>query len=119
MGKTNTTSLNIEPHLTSPFSSASLPISPSGYPSDIQVLRMIAKVLRNMEGVTSKNSERLRFLDPELKSTLSRIEVLEILCQANSEKLNKLNTDLATVQMCSDRENLPWNKDKSKYKRIF
>ena len=117
MGKPNTTWLKTEPPLTSPSSSASLPISPSGYPSDIQVLRMIARVLRNMEGVTSKNSERLLFLDPELKSTLSRIEVLEISCQANSEKIDNLNTDLATVQICNDRKNLPWNKDNTKCKK--
>ena len=87
----------------SPASSSSVPTSPGGTSSE--VLKMVARVLRNMEGVTSKNSERLRFLDPELKSTQSRIEVLEIMCHANEDKLNHLSTDLAIVQNEKDTKN--------------
>ena len=79
----------------SPASSSSVPASPG---AQAEVLKMVARVLRNMEGVTSKNSERLRFLDPELKSTQSRIEVLEILCHANEDKINHLTSDLGSVQ---------------------
>ena len=83
----------------SPASSSSVPASPG---AQAEVLKMVARVLRNMEGVTSKNSERLRFLDPELKSTQSRIEVLEILCHANEDKINHLTSDLGSVQRQQD-----------------
>ena len=74
----------------------SMPNSPGG--ANSEVLKMVARVLRNMEGITSKNTERLRFLDPELKSTQSRIEVLEILVRANEDKISNLSTDLASIQ---------------------
>ena len=92
-----TTKIKMESELPpiSPASSSSVPASPG---AQAEVLKMVARVLRNMEGVTSKNSERLRFLDPELKSTQSRIEVLEILCRANEDKINHLTSDLGSVQ---------------------
>ena len=81
----------------SPVPSSSLPTSPGG--SSSEVLKRVARVLRNLQGVTSKNSERLRFLDPELKSTQSRIEILEILCHANEDKIATLSNDLTTSQI--------------------
>ena len=97
MDRPENTPKEVWPPPISPTSFSSMPASPGG--SSSEVLKMVARVLRNMEGVTSKNSERLRFLDPELKSTQSRIEVLEILCQANDDKISNLTKDLSTVQM--------------------
>ena len=96
----NDTTMNTELPPVSPASSSSVPTSPGGPNSE--VLKMVARVLRNMEGVTSKNSERLRFLDPELKSTQSRIEVLEILCRANEDKISNLSTDLCSTHNQQD-----------------
>ena len=93
----------------SPASSSSMPTSPGG--TSGEVLKMVARVLRNMEGVTSKNSERLRFLDPELKSTQSRIEVLEILCRANEDKINHLATDLGPAQTRKDTKDYRRNDE--------
>ena len=92
---TTKTTMDSELPLLSPASSSSVPASPG---AQAEVLKMVARVLRNMEGVTSKNSERLRFLDPELKSTQSRIEVLEILCRANEDKINQLSSDHGPVK---------------------
>ena len=103
----------VEPPPVSPTSSSSIPMSPGGTSSE--VLKMVARVLRNMEGVTSKNSERLRFLDPELKSTQSRIEILEILCQANDEKIANLTTDLANVQIQKEPELRHSKRNNEKY----
>ena len=50
----------------------------------------MTRVLRKMEEVAKTHSERLRFLDPELESTNTRIEVLEALCKANENKINGL-----------------------------
>ena len=51
-----------------------------------EILQMMAKVLRKFEEVASKHAERLRFLDPELESTNTRIEVLESICKANDDR---------------------------------
>ena len=51
-----------------------------------EILQMMAKVLRKFEEVSKKHAERLRFLDPELESTNTRIEVLETLIRANDER---------------------------------
>ena len=90
----------------SPMSLTSIPASPTGHASG-DVLKIVAKVLRGIEGVTSKNTERLRFLDPELKSTQSRIEILEILCQSNEDKINDLTGDIATVQIRLNKQAIP------------
>ena len=34
--------------------------------------------------------ERLKFLDPELKATHSRIDVLETICQANTDRIETI-----------------------------
>ena len=44
-----------------------------------------------MEEVAKTHSERLKFLDPELESTNTRIEVLETICKANELKINSLS----------------------------
>lgn len=52
-----------------------------------EILMMMAKVLRKFEEVANKHAERLRFLDPELESTNTRIEVLESVIQANDDRV--------------------------------
>jgi len=108
-----TTKIKMESELPpiSPASSSSVPASPG---AQAEVLKMVARVLRNMEGVTSKNSERLRFLDPELKSTQSRIEVLEILCRANEDKINHLSSDLGSIQKQKETKNIRRNETHGK-----
>ena len=73
-------------------SSGSTPGSPASprVPPDKDVLKLMTRVLRKMEEVAKTHSERLRFLDPELESTNTRIEVLEALCKANENKINGL-----------------------------
>ena len=44
-----------------------------------------------MEEVAKTHSERLKFLDPEMESTNTRIEVLEQLCKANENKIDGLS----------------------------
>ena len=73
-------------------SSASTPGSPVSprVPPDKDVLKLMTRVLRKMEEVAKTHSERLKFLDPELESTNTRIEVLEALCKANETKISGL-----------------------------
>lgn len=49
--------------------------------------------------INARISERLNFLDPELEATHSRIDVLETICQANTDRIEAI----AKRQSRSDR----------------
>ena len=75
--------------VSSPTSKASAPGSPGM--ADNAMLKKMTLVLRKMEEVAKNHAERLRFLDPELQSTNTRIEVLETVCRANEDKIDQLS----------------------------
>ena len=41
--------------------------------------------------INARVSERLNFLDPELEATHSRIDVLETICQANTDRIEAIS----------------------------
>ena len=41
--------------------------------------------------------ERLKFLDPELKATHSRIDILETICQANTDRIEAISKHVSTA----------------------
>ena len=40
--------------------------------------------------INARVSERLNFLDPELEATHSRIDVLETICKANTDRIENI-----------------------------
>jgi hypothetical protein len=53
--------------------------------------------LSRLESVCLDHEERLQFLDPQLKSTHSRIDAVESICDANTNDLIKMKRDQGPV----------------------
>ena len=54
--------------------------------------RNLEERLARLESASFNHEERLKFLDPELKSTHNRIEVIESVCEANTSQLLRQGT---------------------------
>ena len=68
--------------------------------------RNLEERLARLESASFNHEERLKFLDPELKSTHNRIEVIESVCEANTSELlrqgpfNFTSSSLTTADLC-------------------
>jgi hypothetical protein len=71
--------------------------------------------LARLESISLDHEERLKFLDPELKSTHSRIDVIESVCDANTNDLLKLKRQRTNVLL----ENVVYNSQSSCYSSSY
>ena len=69
--------------------------------------------LARLESVSFDHEERLKFLDPELKATHSRIDVVESVCDANTSALLKLRNTESNVIF----DSVVYNSQSSCYSR--
>ena len=58
---------------------------------------MLLERLLKLENACYDHEERLKFLDPELKATHSRIDIVESVCDANTNELDKLRSSKPKV----------------------
>ena len=55
--------------------------------------------------INARVSERLNFLDPELEATHSRIDVLETICKANTDRIESV------ANRSKSKSNRQWRTD--------
>ena len=79
--------------------------SPPQQPQNLESI--LLERLARLESASLDHEERLKFLDPELKATHSRIDIVESVCDANTNDLIKLRD--AKSKVFVETNNITYN----------
>jgi hypothetical protein len=77
---------------------------------------MLLERLHKLENACYDHEERLKFLDPELKATHSRIDMVESVCDANTNQLQKLQSSKQKVFV---ENSVTYNSSNSSYSSSY